>query len=204
MRNRKVLFLFIGTVIGFFYSRVCIAATQPRERQAVARASISENYLDGAITGGDLRIVRAALERGYSVNDRLGNIDSPTLLIEAAGWGHPSIVQFLLTQGADVNAHTTSGETALWQAAAAALGDDTELGWETVQANYVKVIHLLIKDGANPNIPNNNGVTPLGIACYRNRIDGVKALLDSHPNLNHRDDFGKTPIEWLPITTIRK
>jgi len=197
MRNRKVLFLLFGiflVAIEFAHSRVCIAAPQPHNHQTAA--PISENYLDDAITGGDLRIVRAALERGYSVNYRLGNIDSPTLLIEAAGWGHPSIVQFLLARGADVNARTKTGDTALWQAANASLGDDTELGWENVQANYVKVIHLLIDHGANLNTPNNSGVTPLGVACYRNRIGGVKALLDSHADLNHRDNFGKTPIEW--------
>jgi len=199
MRNGKVLFLCFGiliAVMGFAYSHDCIAATQSHKHKPDAGASISENYLDDAITRGDLRIVRAALERGYSINYRLGDIDSPTLLIEAAGWGHPSIVQFLLSRGADVNARTATGETALWQAAAAPLGDDMESGWETVQANYVKVIHLLIDHGANLNTPNNSDVTPLGIACYRDRIGGVKALLNSQADLDHRDDFGKTPIEW--------
>jgi ankyrin repeat protein len=209
MRNRKVLFLLFGiflAVIGF-HSRVCIAATQTNNHP-----QISENYLDSAIVEGDLRIVRAALERGYSVNYRIGNIDSPTLLIEAAGFGYPGIVQFLLAHDAAVNAHTTTGETALWQAANADLADNDdgvnialghptppavlEAGRKRIAANYAKIIRLLLDHGANPNTPDNNGVTPLDVACYRNRIAGVEALLNSHADLNHRDDFGKTPVEW--------
>jgi len=188
MRNRKVLFLLFGiflAAIGFAHSRVCIAATQTN-----SHPQISENYLIDAVANGDLRIVRAALNQGK-------HIDFTMLLMNGAYNAHPSIVEFALAHGAVINHRdTTDGETALWEAADAPSVNDMELGWETVQANYVKIIRLLLDHGADPNIPDRNGVTPLGVACYRNRISTVKALLDGHPDLNHRDNFGKTPIEW--------
>ena len=207
MQNRKVFFLLFGILIaaiGFFQPRVCIAATQTHgHSQTIKKAPpISENYLDSAMVEGDLRIVRAALNRGYPVNYRLGSIDSPTLLIEAAGYGHLSIVQFLLAHGATVNARAKTGETALWQAANADLSDDIDSGGtfplvQPVQnALYAKIIRLLLNHGADPNIPDVHGVTPLAIACYRNRSAEVSALLTGSIDLNRRDDFGKTAIEW--------
>lgn len=179
------------SLIRFAYLRPCAASPQKHiHPPAVTHPpKISADRLNSAITEGDIRIMRAALDQGK-------HLDFSSLLIYGAGFGHPSIVQFALEHGSAANVRAQNGETPLWQAADADLGDDTELGWETVQANYAKIIRLLLDHGADPNIPDSNGVTPLDIACYRNRISAVKALLNSHADLNYRDDFGKTPIEW--------
>src|SRR5262245_4136035 len=67
-----------------------------------------------AAAAGDVRSVRAALQRGehVEVGDRAGN----TPLIAAAGSGNVEVVRSLLRAGARVNARNSDGDTPLLKA----------------------------------------------------------------------------------------
>ena len=95
-----------------------------------------------------------------------------------------NIVKLLIDKGADVNAKTDDGMTALIVAA------------ENGQADVAK---LLIDKGADINVKNpetdslnNLGFTPLMYAAFWGRMDIVKLLLDKGADLNAKDFKGNT------------
>jgi len=68
-----------------------------------------------------------------------------------------------------------------------------------------EVIRELIKRGADINFRDEKGYTPLIIACYNNRLETARLLLDSGANIDEGDSGGNTALMgasfkgYLPI-----
>jgi ankyrin repeat protein len=121
------------------------------------------NRFKEALYADDLEYVRALVERGEDVNQKL-LLDS-TPLILACEQGNPEIVSYLISMKAEVNyAGKESGITPLL--AAAANGNP-------------KVIELLLKHNADINFKNTRGCTALDEAVMKNNIEAQK-LLHAH------------------------
>lgn len=78
-----------------------------------------------------------------------------------------TLVEYLLQNGAEVDAITARGVTALMRA---------------VEHGRCDLTELLLKHGANPNIANAIGVTPLMVAAQNGHANIVEALLDFGAN----------------------
>lgn len=100
----------------------------------------------------------------------------------AAEFGHPDCLQLLLDKGADVNAQTTFHITPL-----AAAIDAEELG----------SVNLLLTRKADLTLTENHGYTPLIQSTYKSKIDIMKAILASKPDVNAKmsQDPNLTAIE---------
>ena len=81
-----------------------------------------------------------------NVVDREGR----TALIKAALKGYPDIVQIMIRYGAEVNARSAAGETALMLAAA--------------RCEHVQIVKDLLRAGARTDLKNNAGETALRLA----------------------------------------
>jgi hypothetical protein len=90
------------------------------------------------------KIRGARSARAISANDR-----EVSRFIAAANNFSPSVIAGLIDNGADVNTQTKDGTTALITA--------------IMQGNY-QVVEYLLESGADPNLANNRGWTPLKIA----------------------------------------
>jgi ankyrin repeat protein len=55
-------------------------------------------------------------------------------------------------------------------------------------------IRFLIQRGANPNIADNAGVTPIQLATSLGFVEGVEALIEGGANVNVADSQGETPL----------
>ena len=84
--------------------------------------------------------------------------------------GSLQAVRYILTQGADVNLQSKTGETALHQA---------------VDLGLYEIVHLLLLNKADPNIQQNDGESPLHIAAFKGDHKMIILLLEfsSDPNL---------------------
>jgi len=118
-----------------------------------------------AAVADDLPMLRIALEGGASPK----NVTSPydgTALIAAAHLGHVAVVQELIRAGAPLDHINNLHWTALMESVV--LGDGGERHAETLRA--------LVAAGANPNLADRQGATPLQHAKRRGYVEMAKIL----------------------------
>jgi ankyrin repeat protein len=105
------------------------------------------------------------------------------MLYQAAGDGDAAQVSRLLDAGIDANARTSNGSYALNNAA--------------VEVR-VDVVRLLLDRGADPNVQNGQGDTPLTcVIKYAGRHPAtVKLLVDAGTDLTLKDAKGNTALDY--------
>lgn len=131
---------------------------------------------------GDIEGLRALLSAGANVDAR--NKWGQTALFIAAQAGGADRVRALLDAGAraTIDWADNSGATALAMAAGAA--DSNE------------VLVELLGAGADPNLADADGLTPLMRAADRGDVERVKALLAAKADAGAKDRLGRTARDW--------
>lgn len=114
--------------------------------------------------GDDPRLLNLTLQNGADVT----SLDSynGTGLIRAADRGHVAIIQALLATPITVDHVNRLGWTALLEAVILGDGD----------VRHTEVVRLLVEAGANVNIADKQGITPLAHARERGYMDIVNIL----------------------------
>ncbi len=139
-------------------------------------------------------------------------------LLSAARRGDLAPARARLDKGADVNAKTKRGWTALMWAAYRGHTDLMQLlierGADVHTEDYfgttamlnaawqrgnLASIELLLDNGADINAKNLYGVTALKMAVDRGELDLVRFLLDNGADVNARLKDGSTPLMWATI-----
>lgn len=167
-----------------------------------------------AANTGQLDQVRQEVQKkGGSVNLNTGNYG--TALHQAAMGRHHAVAQWLLDQGADVNAQTQVARTTpLYEASLR--GDEPMValllqhkanpnltnvsGMTPLHINLMgtgavdRVTELLLQSGANPNIKNEDGWAPIHLAAERGALDSVRLFLAAGAPVDARSDTGATPL----------
>lgn len=147
-------------------------------------------------------IVRLLLEQGADLNARIDHYSTP--LCEAAENGHIRIVKLLLANGADVNEIRNDGRSALHCAVQREfykvidcllecgadvnlkVSGDSPLHFAAAIGN-LKILKLLLSNGAELNATNLSDATPLFIAVQRNRNEIVECLVKHGADVNIHD-----------------
>ena len=118
-----------------------------------------------AAVRNDVEMLKLALAEGASAR----NVTSPydgTALIAAAHLGHAEVVRTLIAAGAPLDHVNNLGWTALIEAVI--LGDGGR--------NHTATVEALVRAGADRNIADRGGTTPLGHARSRGYADIVRLL----------------------------
>ncbi|SDZ66811.1 ankyrin repeat domain-containing protein [Pseudomonas sp. NFIX28] len=153
-----------------------------------------------ATAANQVEIARALIEAGADVNQKNLIHDSPYLLAGASG--RNAILQLTLAHGADLKSTNRYGGTALIPAcerghvdtvrllikAGVDLDHVNRLGWTCLMEAIVladggpahqQIVAQLIAAGANLNLPDNEGLSPLQQAEKRGQHAIVKLLRDA-------------------------
>jgi ankyrin repeat protein len=164
-----------------------------------ARANHGQTALLFAVERGNLALARDLIQRGADINAAAMNHDTPWLLAGALGRtemlaamldtgkvdytrrnryggnalipacerGHVETVRLLLERSKiDVNHVNNLGWTALLEAVTLSDGGP----------RHIEIVRMLLAAGADPNIADNDGITPLQYARDRN-YDAIAALI---------------------------
>jgi ankyrin repeat protein len=143
-------------------------------------ASASE-ILDAA-ENGDLEKVKTLLAADSSlINTRVDNSSRATVLMIAVHYEKPDVAKFLIEKGADVNAKTAHGQTALFEASA---------------YGELDVVKMLLAKGADVNFVvhddsegDDPGCTPLLLAAENGQLEVVKLLLEKGADVNAKSSY---------------
>jgi ankyrin repeat protein len=100
------------------------------------------------------------------------------LLANKAAVADIDSARLLIQHGADVNAYTECGGTALLEAC-----------FMTFKAKHMKMIQFLLENGANPNICYSSSSlgSPLHRVCQKGSLEAVKLLVEYGADLNYKE-----------------
>jgi len=129
----------------------------------------------------DLPLLLEALTTN-AVDERSPN-EAYTPLMVAANHASLRVVDYLIRKGADVNAQSDGGETALMLAAR---GTDEQA--------VVNTTHLLLAAGANPNLVSGGGNSALMEAAYSGHAAVIKLLIEAGAQVNHENQYNETAL----------
>lgn len=130
---------------------------------------------------GCMENVRLLIENGADPN--LAQKNGETALMDAVNTGNFELTEYLLDNGADPNLQTRAG-TALAFADGAA------------------IMEVLLKHGANPNIPDGDGDLPIIGSIDTRRMDEVELLIRYGTDMNHANNRGQTPLDRAMLRGI--
>lgn len=133
-----------------------------------------------AIASGNADVVKRALSLGFDVNGKMG-MSGPPLIFAFEGTRpadfNPEVVRLLLAAGADPNARSPIGETALFD------------------AKTVDVLQMLLAAGTNPNLSDDLGYTAL--VMHAHDVAALRILLKAGADPTLRDKDGKTILDAI-------
>jgi len=139
--------------------------------------------------GGYVDYLRLYLEvisiiPGGNILIDIRDLNGCTALHHAVQHGQIEVARTLIQAGTSVNVQNFEGKTALYLS----MKEDTD-------RNLIyDIVKALLYFGANPNIADENGVTPLHVACSIGVVPLVELLIDNGAWINVRDGDGDTPI----------
>lgn len=142
-----------------------------------------------ATAHGNINTIQVLLENGAKTNPGLCTRKSCTNTgatpLHSAAWRFPSIVEYLISKGADVNARNLDGNTPMHNAA---IGDS------------IRSISILWKNGGLVDVANNDGMTPLMRAVRAGKEDAVRELIACNANVALADNDGRTALHYAAIS----
>jgi uncharacterized protein len=118
-----------------------------------------------AAVANDLEMLKIALEGGASARNVTSRYDG-TALIAAAHLGHVEVVKMLIAARAPLNHVNNLGWTALMESVVLGNGG----------ANHTATLRALVEAGADVNIPDRQGATPLQHARRRGYVEMARIL----------------------------
>ena len=146
---------------------------------------------------GNVEAAKLLLRHGAHVNAH-ENWGGQSALMWAAAQSQPQMLQLLLAHGARVNERAVVRD---WQRRVTAEGrpKDMNRGGLTpllfaAREGCVACVTVLRKAGADVNLPDPDGETPLIMALLNVHWDTARTLLDEGADLNQWDRYGQTPL----------
>jgi len=146
---------------------------------------------------GSVKVAELLVRHGANVNTRETFRDQSALMWAAAE-NHPEMVAFLISKGAAVNVRATANDwpnqmTNEPRVQYRPTGGLTALLY-AAREGCRGCAEALLKGGADMDLPNPDGMTPLMMAIDNSHYDVARYLLDQGANPNTWDWWGRTPL----------
>jgi ankyrin repeat protein len=158
-----------------------------------ARGEWDRTPLHGASMDGFVDMMRWLLDHGADVNSRsVGGLAPLHLFMVLV---RPEICRILLEHNADIDARDKFEKVPLHWAAMARFPGNAK--------DTLKTMQLLLDHGADPNVLDDDGCTPLHDSSWwkkenyneKGTVEGSRLLLDHGANIDAENNEGKTPLQ---------
>ena len=146
---------------------------------------------------GNVEAAQLLLTHGATVDAR-EKWGGQTALMWASARRHPEMMQLLIARGADVNARSTDRDyqrhvTAEGRPKSLDSGGLTPLLY-AARENCAACVEVLLKNKADIDLPDPDGVAPLLVAIMNANWDLAQQLVMAGADVNQWDIFGETPL----------
>ena len=143
-----------------------------------ANKTIAQNHTDEAlflaVELNKFRFVKTLISYGANVSSRNELFEPPIHFVQSN-----DMLQLLINHGADSNAVTHDGRSALHM------------------ANHAEAVNILIQNGANVSIKSKSAkITPLMFAAFRGNFEVVEVLIENGANVSTTDKNSKTALHF--------
>ena len=142
-----------------------------------------ENVIALAVHFGNALALNMLILNGYSVDNFDLNLRTP--LMSAITEGKNDLIPILLRAGTSINAKCSEGQTALHKA--------IRMG------NRYAIQLLMAQEACDLNLKDKEGRTSLHRAVESGDVESVKGLVSNGADRDQKDNWGRTPLEWLKI-----
>jgi uncharacterized protein len=146
---------------------------------------------------GNVDAAKILLEHGATVDAR-ETFGRQTALMWASARRHPEMIELLVSRGAAVDARSAVRD---YQRHIQAEGRPKSLdsgGFTPLlyaaRENCVACVDALLKNGADIDLPDPDGVSPLHVAVMNANWDLAKKLVDAGADVNQWDIYGEAPL----------
>jgi ankyrin repeat protein len=146
---------------------------------------------------GKLEAAKLLLDRGATVDAR-ESWGGQTALMWASARRHPPMMQLLIEHGADVDARSAHRDyqrhvTAEGRPKSLDSGGLTPLLY-AARENCMACVDVLLASGADIDLPDPDGVSPLNVAIMNTNWDLAKQLIEAGADVNQWDVYGQAPL----------
>ncbi len=146
---------------------------------------------------GNIDAAKLLLEHGAAVDAR-EKFGGQTPVMWAAARRHPQMIALLADHGADLNAASTNRDyqrriTAEGRPKSMDTGGFTPLLY-AARENCMRCVDVLLEKGADIDLPDPDGVSPLHLAVMNANWDLATRLIDAGADVNQWDIFGEAPL----------
>lgn len=160
---------------------------------------LTDIAFDAASRNGRSEVVRMILKRGFDINARYRQGQTP--LVKTVQSGNEAMIKLLLARGADIDVVDANGNSALMTAAS---------------RGRRNVVEMLLDAGADPGPTNWRGESALVLAAARGHVDVVKLLCERTAGSTGRPSADRAALYaavrhqqpdvvklfWVPGTTL--
>src|SRR5258706_1963118 len=153
---------------------------KPAIADFLAEKTVNLTIFEAAATGKTNQLVRHLARDPKLVNIYAEDGFQPLGL--ACFFGHYETAEYLIKTGAAINSHSKNPLSAAPLQSAAAAG-------------HVKIVMLLLNNGADPNVPDHAGYNRLHAAAQNGNTQMIRALLFNGADLNIKTQDGKLPVD---------
>jgi ankyrin repeat protein len=156
-----------------------------------------QTALQAVARTGNVEAAQLLLSRGATVDAR-EKWGGQTALMWASARRHPEMMQLLITKGADVNARSIDRDyqrhvTAEGRPKSLDSGGLTPLLY-AARENCGACVDVLLRNKADIDLPDPDGVSPLLVAIMNANWDLAKQLIEGGADVNQWDIYGEAPL----------